>query len=71
MREGKYAKILAKSAPCNFSYERYVKKLFAQIKRASYEGAMLVSIQMGTKTATVLLRKLESSSKEYMNIKIP
>ena len=50
---------------------RYVKKLFAQIKRASYEGAMLVSIQMGTNTATVLLRKLESSSKEYMNIKIP
>jgi len=44
MRGGKYAKILAKPAQCNLSHERYVEKLFAQINRASYEGAMLVSI---------------------------
>ena len=44
MRGGKYAKILAKTAQCNLSYERYVEKLFVQINRASYEGAMLVSI---------------------------
>ena len=52
MRGGKYAKILAKSTQCNLSYERCVKKFFAQINRASYEGSMLVSIQMGTNTAT-------------------
>jgi len=49
MKEGKYAKTLAKILViANFSYARYAEKFFTQIYRDLYGDAMLVPIRMGT-----------------------
>ena len=52
MKEGKYAKTLAKnSGHSNFSYARYTEKFFTQIYRDLYGDAMLVPTRMGTNMA--------------------
>jgi len=52
MKEGKYAKTLAKILVTTiFSYARYAEKFFPQIYRDLYRDAMLVLIRMGTNMA--------------------
>jgi len=51
MKEGKYAKTLAKILVTARLVTRYEEKFFTQIYRGLYGDAMLVPIRMGTNMA--------------------